>query len=130
MDVEVFWDDAEETIIRQTLKGSLSPEQYYAAMEYLADLLEELHDAVDVIIQFESYDASRSYSFLSGMLSHLTAGLPNANIMAIVVPRRIRAHLDHQVINKMTVSHCALVDNLNHAYTLIESHRQHTNASV
>ena len=129
MSVEIFWDDTPKTIIRQVLVDRLSAEEYYEAMEHMADFLERVHHRVDVIIQFDGYDSSRSYSFLSGILSQLGEQPPNVGVMVLVVPKKMRDHLSNRTVSKINRVDCALVDNLHHAYTFIENYHQQS-ASV
>lgn len=129
MSVEIFWDDTPKTILRQVFKISLSAEEYYEAMEYMTDFLERVPHRVDVIIQFDGYDSSRSYGFLSGILLQLGERLPNVGAMAIVMPKPIRSHLHNRVVSRINQSDCALVDNMDHAYTFIEHYRRQS-ASV
>ena len=129
MGFNIFWDDPDKTILRQVYYEDLTVESYYESIEKAAAFLDSVHHFVDVIIEFESAEPSRRYSFLSNIAAYAGHKSPdNQGLVIIVTPRNTFTAISHEAMNRLGSHDWALVDNLNHAYELIENYRNHHRA--
>lgn len=130
MSFRIFWDDDAKSILHHVYRDTLTVEAYYESIEESAALLATVPHQVDIIVEFESPEPTRRYGMLMTVAARAGYTPPdNEGLTVIVAPRNTLTTLSRETLAKLHgKAQCMLVDNLNHAYQLIQHHRQNAYA--
>ncbi|GAB4516697.1 MAG: hypothetical protein OHK0046_22460 [Anaerolineae bacterium] len=126
MGFEIFWDNDAKTILRHIYHDHLTVEAYYEAIEESFAFLASVPHMVDIIIQFDTAAPTERFSFLSQIAAYAGYRAPeNEGLKVIVAPRSVLNTLSREAMLKLQSQQgWLLVDNLKHAYELIQHHDQ------
>lgn len=130
MNVKVIWDNEEHTILRQIYTHKVTAEACYEALEVTVQMMESAHQPVDLILHFQSDRLlAENQNFLNNVVGYIRREyLPNESRIVFVVSRRALQYIGYEAVNYLNTSqdhHYAMVDNLQHAYALLDSRQDY-----